>query len=108
MGASSASLAAVASTRRWSNAVRSGWKPDASSTAPTWRTGSRSSSYRRPSNVAVPLVGATSLGGSGSLPAPTGDWLTSHNGDIAGITAIGGRTAVPDQELQQAAAAATQ
>jgi hypothetical protein len=32
--------AARACTRRWFLAVRPGWKLDASSTAPTWRSGS--------------------------------------------------------------------
>ena len=61
--------------RRWASAVRPGWYPDASSSAPTSRTGSESWSYRFPSNVAVPPLGATSPSSILSvvvLPAPFG------------------------------------
>ena len=43
VGAASGRPAAVATIRRWLRALRPGWKLEASSTAPTWRTGSASS-----------------------------------------------------------------
>jgi hypothetical protein len=52
--------AASACTRRWARAVRPGWKPEASSTAPTVRSGRSRSRYGRPATRAVPAVGRTS------------------------------------------------
>ena len=75
MGASVGSRDAVARMRRWSSAVRPGWQPDDSRTAPTRRTGSVSWSYRFPPNVAVPLLGAArprSIRRVVVLPAPLG------------------------------------
>src|SRR5512132_2567307 len=67
--------AAVATTRRWLRALRPGWKLDASSTAPTWRMGSGSSRYGRPSILVLPAVGVTSPSRVRRvvvLPAPLG------------------------------------
>ncbi len=62
-------------TRRWSRAVRPGWKSAASRAAPTVRIGRSSSVYRRPPMVADPAVGETrprSIRRVVVLPAPLG------------------------------------
>ena len=62
-------------TRRWSSAVRPGWKSAASRAAPTVRIGRSSAVYRRPPMVAVPAVGCTrpsSIRRVVGLPAPLG------------------------------------
>ena len=51
--------------------------------------------------------GAILLGGPTDLPSTTRDWLKAHAADINRVTAVGGQLAVPDKELEQAAAAAT-
>ena len=69
------SPAARQRTRRWSRPVRPGWKPVASSAAPTVAAGSGRSAYGVPSKVAVPDVGRTSPRRQRSvvvLPAPLG------------------------------------
>ena len=55
--------------------MRAGWKPLPSSTAPTIRSGSRSSRYGRPSISARPLLGVlspTMVRIAVDLPAPLG------------------------------------
>ena len=65
----------MATIRRWLRALRPGWKLEASSTAPTWRTGSASARYGLPSILALPAVGVTSPSSIRRvvvLPAPLG------------------------------------
>ena len=67
--------AAMAWTRRWAAAVRDGWAPDASSTAPTVAAGRASSAYGTPLMVAMPASGRTSPSSARRvvvLPAPLG------------------------------------
>ena len=69
------SPAAVAAIRRWSMARRPGWKPDASSTAPTRLMGSASATYGEPRIVAAPWDGDTRPSRHRNvvvLPAPFG------------------------------------
>ena len=61
--------------RRWLRPVRPWWADEASSTAPTTRTGSARSAYRWPPIVAVPALGMTRLSRIRKvvvLPAPLG------------------------------------